>query len=151
MLRRASDSLRRKSSLPRVETSPDFLKNIFMAQHTLRILLVEDHPDTAVALRDYLESLGHHVVAAKTMATGLQALAAEGFDFLLCDVGLPDGTGWDLLKQAPHAPHFCVAMSGMGKNADSARSHAAGFDHHLTKPFKPEELEHLLEKAESAS
>ncbi len=118
-----------------------------MARRILRILLVEDHPDTAVALQDYMETLGHNVVAAKTMAGGLHALATAGFDFLLCDVGLPDGTGWDLIQRAPHAPNFSVAMSGLGKNADSSRSHAAGFTHHLTKPFRPEDLENLLEKA----
>ena len=67
---------------------------------------------------------------------------------LISDIGLPDGTGWELLQrlQLPH-PIYAIAMSGFGMNADQARSRAAGFRHHLLKPFPLNELDGLLEEA----
>jgi two-component system CheB/CheR fusion protein len=70
---------------------------------------------------------------------------------LISDVGLPDGTGWDLLtrlreEKLPH-PGFAVAASGFGSPADREQSKAAGFRHHLLKPFSPDDLDRLLEEA----
>ncbi len=62
---------------------------------------------------------------------------------LISDIGLPDGDGWELLRQVQAQsarPLFAVAMSGFGLNADHVRSKDAGYRHHLLKPFAPAEL-----------
>ena len=113
---------------------------------TLRIFVVENHADTLLSLRLYLQDSGHEVHTAMTIDQALPLLAKVSCDVLICDIGLPDGTGWDLMRKAPEGI-FAIAMSGFGMNADSVRSRAAGFRHHLLKPFKAAELDKLLAEA----
>ena len=115
--------------------------------HPLRIFIVENHPDTLKWLRLYLEDRGHCVATARTLSEALEAFPATGSEVLVSDIGLPDGDGWALMERLRPAPAFAIAMSGFGMNADSARSRAAGFRHHLLKPFKPAELDTILEQA----
>ena len=117
----------------------------------LRIFVAENHPDTLLALRLYLEDMGHTVVSAGSVREALEKLPTSAVQVLISDIGLPDGTGWDLLERAHlSADVFPLAMSGFGMNADSERSRQAGFRHHLLKPFKTEELDKILEEAASA-
>ena len=116
----------------------------------LRIFIVEDHPDTLECLRMYLEQLGHLVVSATSIQAALSALVDTPCDLLLSDIGLPDGSGWELLQRlAPTPPAFTVAMSGFGVNADQSRSRDAGFRYHLIKPFHPEELDAILSEVQA--
>ncbi|HEV8543746.1 MAG TPA: response regulator [Verrucomicrobiae bacterium] len=114
----------------------------------MRIFVVENHQDTLKSLELYLADLGHEVATARTIESALVDLPSFGADMLICDIGLPDGTGWELLRKAQlPKPVFAVAMSGFGMNADSASSREAGFRHHLLKPFKVAELDKLLDEA----
>lgn len=118
------------------------------ANRPLKILLVENHEDTLRWLTLYLEELGHTVGTARTVAEARAALATGDYEVLLSDIGLPDGTGWELLEGAPRTGRlFAIAMSGFGMNADNGRSRAAGYRHHLVKPFKLVELDRALEEA----
>jgi CheY-like chemotaxis protein len=120
--------------------------------HGLRIFVVENHVDTLDSLRLYLEDLGHVVTFARNMTDALEKLPDSHCQMLISDIGLPDGTGWQLLQKARLSPEiFTVAMSGFGLNADGARSRAAGFRHHLLKPFKTSELDRVLQEAEKES
>ena len=115
----------------------------------MNILVVENHSDTLRWLTLYLEDEGHTVTGAKTFREGYAKLASQDYDVLISDIGLPDGKGWMLLensglKKVPYA----IAMSGFGMNADSDRSKAAGFRHHLLKPFKMDELDRMLANAQ---
>jgi CheY-like chemotaxis protein len=70
---------------------------------------------------------------------------------LISDIGLPDGDGWQLMeKLGNHRPRFAIAMSGYGTSNDQRKSHAAGYDHHLVKPFIPDALQALLSGAENS-
>jgi two-component system CheB/CheR fusion protein len=118
------------------------------APRRLRIVVVENHPDTLKYLCLYLEQMGHAVVAARSKSESIALLAGSRCDVLISDIGLPDGTGWELLLQAPSPkPPYAIAMSGFGMHADRERSLAAGYRHHLLKPFPPEELDTLLAEA----
>ncbi len=114
----------------------------------LRVFIVENHADTLLYLRRYLEQLGHEVHFAADLATALELVPERDIDLLLSDIGLPDGDGWELLEQLGPEHHFLpVAMSGCGANADKARSRAVGYRHHLIKPFLPDELDPILDEA----
>jgi two-component system CheB/CheR fusion protein len=112
----------------------------------LSMFLVENHEDTLNALRLYLELQGHTVQSARDMKSALEIAPTAQFDVLISDIGLPDGNGWELLRQlSAHGPIKAIAMSGFGMNADRTKSKAAGFRAHLIKPFLIEELETALQ------
>ena len=114
----------------------------------LRIFVVENHPDTLKYLCLYLEQMGHVVDSACSKTESIVRLTGRPCDVLISDIGLPDGNGWELLQQAPSPkPRYAIAMSGFGMHADRERSLAAGYRHHLLKPFPPEELDELLAEA----
>lgn len=111
----------------------------------MRIFLVENHPDTLACLERHLLRAGHEVETARTCADTLRGLPAKPCDLLLADLGLPDGDGWTLLQQLGDArPSIAIAMSGHNSPADHDRSRTAGFQHHLAKPFLPEDLDRIL-------
>jgi two-component system CheB/CheR fusion protein len=122
----------------------------------LRLLLVEDHPDTAEAMAELLRALGHEVRVAGTVAAGLATAAAtleagEGIDLVISDLGLPDGTGMDLMRElATRYGLRGIALSGYGTEEDVRRSLAAGFSRHLTKPVNFQALEAVIHEATEA-
>jgi two-component system CheB/CheR fusion protein len=117
------------------------------AGDALRILLVEDHADTAAAMADLLELIGHRVTVAASVAAGLAAAAgaAGGFDLVLSDIGLPDGSGLDLMRELVRLYGLPgVALSGYGMEDDLRKSREAGFALHLTKPVTLQTLKAAL-------
>jgi PAS domain S-box-containing protein len=99
------------------------------------ILLVEDHADTARVLRRILEHAGFEVAHAGTVADAQELAGRLPFDLVISDVGLPDGTGVDLMRfLRTHHRLSGIALSGFGTDEDVAASSAAGFAEHLTKP-----------------
>ena len=119
----------------------------------LRVLVVENHFDTRQGIKAFLKTLGYQASFAEDKASALALAGQETFDLLLSDISLPDGDGWELL-QALNAqgrqPRHAIAMSGLGDLADRTRSQDAGFELHLVKPFRPEELEKALRQAADA-
>jgi CheY-like chemotaxis protein len=118
----------------------------------LTFFVVENHQDTLDALRMFLEAQGHKVESALDMKTALAKARGIQFDVLISDIGLPDGDGWELLKQLrAHLPDVkAIAMSGYGMRADLDRSKAAGFGAHIIKPFGPVELDNAVKKVLAA-
>lgn len=119
--------------------------------HGLRVFVVENHVDSRESLRMLLESCGHTVLTAGSMREALEALPHGDCDVLISDIGLPDGNGWELLRQARlPRPIYAIAVSGYGMAADRERSLAAGY-RHLVKPMAPEQIEGILERIEPAT
>jgi hypothetical protein len=117
---------------------------------SLRILLVDDHRDTAESLALLLRQRGFDVVVAHTVASALEQ-ARNGFDVLISDLGLPDGNGRDLVERlAARGPLRAIALSGYGTEADVAASRAAGFEAHLVKPVEPARLLRVIERVAAA-
>jgi CheY-like chemotaxis protein len=120
--------------------------------HRVRILLVEDHPDTYVAMQRLLRLFGHDVKGARNLADALTVAADGEFDVLLSDIGLPDGTGLDLIRELRaresngHRLFKGIALTGFGMAEDQRRAHEAGFDAHLTKPVDIEVLRETIER-----
>jgi CheY-like chemotaxis protein len=110
---------------------------------SLRILVVEDEPATRRLMARLLGGLGHTVMTAGTIAT---ALEADEFDLIVSDIGLPDGSGLDLMQQvvARRGPIPAIALTGYGMEEDIRRSQEAGFTAHLTKPIDFAKLEAMI-------
>jgi PAS domain S-box-containing protein len=114
---------------------------------TLRILLVEDHPDTRFVLSRLLAGLGFEVTAAGSVKEAVQAAADRQFDLLLSDIGLPDGSGMDVMRQIANRHKVKgIALSGYGQDEDLRRSREAGFVTHLTKPVNLQTLQDAIRK-----
>ena len=64
---------------------------------TFRILLVDDDKDTLRVLSRVLRASGHDVTTAEDVASAMEAARAKPFDLLVSDLGLPDGSGLDLM------------------------------------------------------
>jgi PAS domain S-box-containing protein len=113
----------------------------------LRILLVEDHQDTRRALSRLLTHFGHCVVTTGTVATAKQIVGSDQIDVLLCDIGLPDGSGYEVAAQARAKRRIkAIALTGFGTEKDVLRSKEAGFDFHLVKPVNFQELQSVLDQ-----
>jgi two-component system CheB/CheR fusion protein len=115
----------------------------------LRILLVEDHVDTARIMSRVLKHDGHTVQWATDMAEGLRVAGTNEFDLLLCDLGLPDGTGWEFMHalRAWGSTLPGIVLSGYGQDQDLERSRDAGFMAHLTKPVNLQTLRETISSA----
>lgn len=114
----------------------------------LVIFIVEDHAETARGLAMYLRACGHDVHVAVDVRSARQLATEIEYDILLSDIGLPDGTGWELLEElSAQRPITAIAMSGYNTEADRARSRAAGFVEHLPKPLTPDELDEAFTRA----
>jgi signal transduction histidine kinase len=121
-------------------------------QRSLRILLVDDHPDTTAALEKLLRRRGHTVAAAHDMRSALETAERGQFDLLISDVGLPDGSGMELMSRLRATSGIPgIAISGFGMNGDIEKSMQAGFLKHLVKPVNLEKLEAAIEHAMSVS
>src|SRR5206468_9503206 len=121
-------------------------------QKPLRILLVEDHRDTRRTLSRLLTHFGHEVLAADNIQSALKIVDSGNVEVLLCDIGLPDGTGYELVSQAKSKqPIKAVALTGFGTEDDIRRSKEAGFDFHLVKPIDLHELQTVLDQVNANS
>jgi len=102
-----------------------------------RILVVDDNADAADTLALLLESHGARARAVYGGPAALASLPVFAPDVVLLDLGMPDMDGFDVaraMRAAVGARMRIVALTGWGQQADRARTRAAGFDHHLTKP-----------------
>ncbi|HZE57485.1 MAG TPA: ATP-binding protein, partial [Chthoniobacterales bacterium] len=123
-----------------LESEPPRMKHV-------QILFVEDHEDTARVLGRILRNAGFDLSHAGTVAEARSLAGTRRFDLLISDLGLPDGSGLDLMKALREAQGMKgIALSGFGTDDDVAASQAAGFSAHLTKPVDWERLRTEIEK-----
>jgi len=116
------------------------------------ILLVEDHADTARIMRRILESAGYTVSHASRLAEARQMAGEQKFDLVVSDVGLPDGTGLELMRELKDAYGLKgIALSGFGTDEDLNASKDAGFAEHLTKPVDWDRLRDAIDRLVSAN
>lgn len=112
-----------------------------------RILLVEDHADTARQIARLLAREGHAVTTAATVADATRIGTEQSFDLLVSDLGLPDGSGHDIMRRLAAERHLPgIALSGYGMEEDVKASLVAGFRLHLTKPIHWPELKEAVGK-----
>jgi PAS domain S-box-containing protein len=114
----------------------------------LRVLIVEDNRDAADTLRVALELGGCcEVSVAYTGPDGVEAAKAFRPQLVLCDIGLPGFSGFEVarrIRAEATGAVVLVALTGYGRDADRERARAAGFDRHFTKPVDFSELEAVI-------
>ncbi len=112
-----------------------------------RVLLVEDHPDTAAAVRELLQEMACEVALAGTVEQALAAAQRDSFDLVLSDVGLPDGSGFDLMSLLRDRHGLSgIALTGFGMEQDIERGRQAGFQDHLIKPITFDRLSQAVHR-----
>jgi PAS domain S-box-containing protein len=115
------------------------------ATRARKFLLVEDHDDTR---RSMARLLGrrHEVRDANSIAAALEIAGTEPFDLVISDLGLPDGSGLDLMRELRQRYGLRgICLSGFGMEDDLARSADAGFTRHLTKPVDLDKLQAAID------
>jgi signal transduction histidine kinase len=113
----------------------------------VQILLVDDHQDTLEFMSRFLRLCGHEVATAPSYERAVALGQQQNFDLVISDIGLPDGSGYDLMHALKAlSPLKGIALSGYGMKEDVDRSLAAGFSAHLTKPCDPSVLSSTIEK-----
>ncbi len=111
------------------------------------VLLVDDHLDTCLGMSRLLKRRGYRVSVAHSVTEALATADGATFDLLISDIGLPDGTGFDLmntLRERGGPPG--IALSGYGMESDIDKSRAAGFSDHLIKPVTVDRLDDAIRK-----
>ena len=115
------------------------------AARPLNVLLVEDHEPTLRVLERLLRQIGHRVTGVPSVTAALAAAAQGAFDLIISDLGLPDGSGLDVMRRLRDSfGGRAIALTGYGMDADVAASRDAGFAEHLTKPVDLTQLESAI-------
>jgi PAS domain S-box-containing protein len=111
------------------------------------ILLVDDNPDSLLALSMSLSLLGYEVRPASSLRTALAAAEDAGYDLIVSDLELGDGTGLDLLRSiGPRRSVPAIVLTGYGSEEDRKMCLEAGFETHLTKPVETRQLSEAIRK-----
>lgn len=115
-----------------------------------RILLVEDNVDAAETLSEGLAAVGHEVEVVHDGPSALTRAPRFGPDVVLIDIGLPGMDGLEVARRLRtdmrERTPVLIALTGYGREEDRERSHLAGIEIHLTKPFELSRLDELVQE-----
>jgi signal transduction histidine kinase/CheY-like chemotaxis protein len=109
------------------------------------LLVVDDHHDTCLGMKMLLERRGYRITLAHSADQAIEKAQAEKFDLLISDIGLPDRSGYELMKELRAKNSLRgIALSGFGMENDINQARAAGFSEHLTKPINFDRLDEAI-------
>ncbi len=136
----------------RPDDRPDYAATDPFAAGPRPILIVEDHEATRHVLEKLFRQRNYRVMGAGTVAEALHLAAKQPFEFVVSDLGLPDGSGYDLMRVLRQQHGLIgIALSGYGTEQDTHRSREAGFVEHLTKPVTYAMLEKVIKRLRLAN
>ena len=113
------------------------------AQRTIKVLVADDDRDTVLSLRMLLETESYEVMGVYDAHSVFHAVKEFEPDAVLLDIGMPQMTGYDIareLRRTRGNDLLLIAVTAWNKFSDKMAAHIAGFDHHVSKPYKPEEI-----------
>jgi signal transduction histidine kinase/ActR/RegA family two-component response regulator len=120
----------------------------FMSSETFRILLADDNVDFVNSIGALLSAMGHSVVITHNGPDALTAAARFCPDYAFLDIGLPLMSGYDLARGIRQIAcgklTVMIAVTGWGQEKDRQLAFEAGFDHHMVKPVRFEQIEEIL-------
>jgi PAS domain S-box-containing protein len=127
-------------------------ESIPLGGNALSVLLVEDNAFTSEAMAQLIEVFGHRVDVAASVDAARRCIDSASYDLLISDIGLPDGSGLDVVRHwnvvQQNAPS--IAITGYGMEEDMRRCRDAGFGDHVTKPVDFDRLESMLNRIAQA-
>ena len=118
------------------------------AQRAIRVLIADDDRDTVLSLRLLLSTEGYEVLGVYDPDSVFAAVRDFKPDAALLDIGMPKMTGYDIARQLRVTQGndlLLIAVTAWNKFSDRMAAHIAGFDHHVSKPYQPDEILKLLE------
>lgn len=124
----------------------------------VKLLAVDDAPDTRALLKTLFESVGAEVRVAASGPEALDSIKATAPDILLCDIGMPGMDGYEVVKRmrehearqaGRHIP--AIALTAYARSRDRQRALDAGFDAHMAKPIHPNQLLRVVAEFASAA
>lgn len=116
-----------------------------------RVLVVDDHPDSAEASCLLLTLLGHEACAATSGKQALVEVERWHPDVVICDIDLPDINGYDIartIRNRHGSELYLAALTGWAQPVDRERALAAGFDQHLVKPASAERMQAVMDRVD---
>ena len=120
----------------------------FITSETFRILLADDNVDFVNSIGALLSAMGHSVVITHNGPDALTAAARFCPDYAFLDIGLPQMSGYDLARGIRQIAcgklTVMIAVTGWGQEKDRQLAFEAGFDHHMVKPVRFEQIEEIL-------
>jgi signal transduction histidine kinase/CheY-like chemotaxis protein len=120
----------------------------FISGEAYRILLADDNVDFVNSIGALLSAMGHSVVITHNGPDALTAAARFCPDYAFLDIGLPQMSGYDLARGIRRlscgAMTVLIAVTGWGQEKDRQLAFEAGFDHHMVKPVRFEQIEEIL-------
>jgi two-component system CheB/CheR fusion protein len=124
---------------PQSEASPP-------ASVLLRVLVADDSPNTADILCMFFELEGLQARVAYDGQQAVETAASFKPDIVCLDIGMPLLDGFEAARRIRgiHPGAILIALSGWGSESDQAKTKGAGFDYHLVKPVKPDDLRQIL-------
>ncbi len=145
---KGSEFVVRLPSLPPDTLPPLVAETILPTTHFLRVLVVDDNVDSAETLGMLLRASGHDVRIAHDGPTAVKAVMEYVPDAVFLDIGLPHMDGYEVARRIREHPEFenvvLIALTGYGQDTDRIASLQAGFDHHMVKPARLEQLQQIL-------
>lgn len=138
--------------LPGSETLPEEPSSVVaagVAETSQAILVVDDDPEICTMLARALQSRGHSVALASSAADALQQLARQPFDLLITDLGMPEVSGWELIRQVRSEDQDIgiVLISGWGQHLTAAVAQDQQIDATISKPFTLIQLHQVITQA----
>ena len=113
------------------------------AQRAIKVLIADDDRDTVLSLRLLLSTEGYEVLGVYDAESVFPAVREFEPDAVLLDIGMPRMTGYDVareLRRTRGNDLLLIAVTAWSKFSDKMAAHIAGFDHHVGKPYQPEEI-----------
>jgi CheY-like chemotaxis protein len=118
--------------------------------NSIRVLVVEDSPDTLEMLRQTLKVRGYIVTPCESATEAIIAAQSVSFDIIISDIGMPEMDGHELIRRLRSLPHLsdvpAIALTGYAAERDIESALDAGFDTHIAKPVDPSELTSQMEE-----
>jgi CheY-like chemotaxis protein len=137
------------NTLPGAEGAAN--KATALALDRVAILVVEDDDDARDLIATTLRYAGAQVATAPSANAAVELLESSAPDLIVSDIAMPDGTGYDLVKQVRATPRLsripAIALTAYGRVEDRDRALDAGFNYHIVKPVEPSHLVHAVATA----
>ncbi len=118
-------------------------------QETGSVLVVDDEPEMAIALRETLRRDGYRVSLAQNGQEAIEKIAQEAYGWVISDVRMPSVDGWELLSRVREMSPLTrvILMTAFGTVPQAVEAMKHGAVNFLTKPFKAEDLRRILDPA----